>query len=988
MRPPTDMPRIRRRPARGRIIVLLVVGALLLVLVSLRGIAGFYTDFLWFDELKLTSVWRSVLGVKLALGGLFTVLFFGLLWANLAIADLIAPTYRPLGPEEQLIERYHEVVGPRAGLVRAAMAALFALVAGPGASGQWGSWILFRNHVPFESKDALFQKDLGFYVFQLPFAKFVVDWLFASLVIVAIITAVAHYLNGGIRFQTPMQKVTPQVKAHLSVLMAVLALLKAVDYYLQKYELVYSARGVVQGAGYTDVKAQLPALQLLLGISLIAAALLIYNIFRRGWVLPVIAVGLWAMLSVVVGAAIPAAVQRFRVQPTESTKELPYIDRNIKATKAGFGLRDVQTIDFAADNQVTNADLAENSATIENVRLWDPAPEVLGATYNRLQQIRNFYQFNDVDVDRYVVDGTNGPVLRQELVSARELNIGGIPSASWVNQHLVYTHGYGAVMTPSSAVEPDGKPALQLKDLPPVGQPAIGQPAIYYGQDMTGYAIVNTKQQEVDYTEANGTNHTTVYSGSGGVKIDSFARRAALALRFGDLNPMISSFVTGDSRAIYVRDIDERVRKAAPFLRFDSDPYPIIYKDRIQWIYDAYTTTSRYPYAQAADTSRLRVSSDLNTNFNYVRNSVKVVVDSYTGKMTFFVVDQNDPMIKAWRKAFPKLFTDGTNIDSDLKAHFRYPEDMFRVQTNMFGRYHIGNPVDFYSNTDAWDIAQAPGAVSNVAAVGAPATNVAGQPVQTREDRMDPYYLLMRLPEQADEDFVILQPFVPRSRDDSVKNLSAFMVAKMDPDNYGQLSAYVMPRARTVDGPALVNARINQDPDVSQQITLLDTSGSKVRLGNLLVIPIEQSLLYIRPLYVEATGTPLPQLKKVIVVFGNRVVMKDSFREAMTVMFPGSSPNTLEQKGTGQGANPSPGQTSPGGGGTTGTNPSVPTSVADLLAQASARFQAADDALRTGDLAGYQKATNEGRDLVRQATDATKTSVPPVTATATTRPAA
>jgi len=983
VRAPTDLPRIRRRPARGRILLLLIAGALFLILVSLRGVAGFYTDFLWFDELNLTSVWRSVLGVKLALGALFTVLFFALLWANLAIADLIAPTFRPVGPEEQLIERYHEVVGPRAGLVRLAVAAMFALIAGPGASGQWTAWTLFRNHVPFESRDALFQKDLGFYVFQLPFAKFVVDWLFASLVIVAIITAVAHYLNGGIRFQTPMQKVTPQVKAHLSVLMAVLALLKAVDYYLQKYELLYSTRGVVQGAGYTDVKAQLPAMQLLLGISLIAAALLVYNIFRRGWVLPVIAVGLWAMLSVVVGAAIPAVVQRFRVQPTESTKEQPYIDRNIKATKAAFGLRDVQMIDFAADNNVTSADLAENSTTIENVRLWDPAPEVLGETYNRLQQIRNFYQFNDVDVDRYVVDGE----VRQELISARELNIDGIPSASWVNQHLVYTHGYGAVLTPSSAVEPDGKPALQLKDLPPVGTPAIGQPAIYYGQVMSGYAIVNTKQQEIDYTEANGTNHTTVYTGSGGVKIDSFMRRAALALRFGDLNPMISSFVTSDSRAIYVRDIDERVRKAAPFLRFDTDPYPIIYKDRIQWIYDAYTTTSRYPYSQAADPSRLRTSSDLNANFNYIRNSVKVVIDSYTGKMTFFIVDQADPIIKAWKKAFPKLLTDGTNIDDELKRHFRYPEDMFRVQTNMFGRYHIGTASEFYNNTDAWDIAQKPGAVSNVAAVGAPVTNAAGQPVQAREDRMAPYYLLMRLPDQQDEDFVILQPFVPRSRDDSVKNLSAFMVAKMDPENYGQLSAYVMPRGRTVDGPALVNARINQEPAVSQEITLLDTSGSKVRLGNLLVIPIEQSLLYIRPLYVEATGTPLPQLKKVIVVFGDRVVMRDSFREAMTVMFPGSSPATLEQQGGGQTANPSAGQTAPAPGGT-GTAPPVATSVADLLAQASARFQAADDALRAGDLAAYQRATNEGRDLVRRATDAARASAAPATTTPTTRPAA
>jgi uncharacterized membrane protein (UPF0182 family) len=982
VRAPTDIAGRRRRPARGRILLVIIAAALFLFLISLRGIAGFYTDYLWFDELHLTSVWRSVLGVKFALGGLFTVLFFALLWANLAIADLLAPTFRPLGPEEQLIERYHEVVGSRAGLVRVAIAGAFALIAGPGASGQWGSWILFRNHVPFESKDALFHKDIGFYVFQLPFAKFVVDWLFASLVIVAIVTAVAHYLNGGIRFQTPMQKVTPQVKAHLSVLMAVLAMLKAVDYYLQKYELVYATRGVVQGAGYTDVKAQLPAMRLLLGISLIAAVLFIYNIFRRGWVLPVIAVGLWAMVSVVVGAAIPAAVQQFRVQPTESTKERPYIDRNIKATKAAFNLRDVQMNDFAADNNVTTADINNNAATIENARLWDPDPNILQQTYNQLQQIRNFYQFNDVDVDRYVVDGR----VRQELISARELNIGGIPSQSWVNQHLVYTHGYAAVLTPSNAVEPDGKPALQLKDLPPQGTPVPAQPAIYYGQDMAGYAIVDTDQKEVDYPEANGTNHTTTYTGSGGVKIDSFVRRAALALRFGDINPMISSFVTSRSRAIYIRDIDERVRKAAPFLKFDSDPYPIIYKDRIQWIYDAYTTTSRYPYSQSADTSRLDAASDLNTNFNYVRNSVKVVIDSYTGKMTFYIVDQGDPMIKAYKKAFPKLFTDGTNVDPELRAHFRYPEDMFRVQTNMFGRYHISNAGDFYNNTDAWDIAQAPGAISNATPL-IPQTNAAGQATQSREARMDPYYLLMRLPEEQTEDFLLLQPFVPRSKDDSVKVLSAFMVAKSDPNNYGQLEAFVMPRGRQVDGPALVNSRINQTPEVSSQITLLNTSGSKVRLGNLLLIPVEQSLLYIRPLYVEAEGSPLPQLKKVIVVFGDKVVMRDSLREAIGVIFPGSAPATLEQQGAGAASPP------PAGGGTTappttgGTTPTtVAPTVGDLLDQAAARFADADAALKNGDLAGYQKATNDAKDLVTRATQAARaTAAPAPTTTPTTK---
>jgi uncharacterized membrane protein (UPF0182 family) len=973
VRAPTDLPRRRRRAPKGRIILLLVAVAIFVLLISLRGIAGFYTDYLWFGELGFTSVWKSVLGAKIVLGVLFTVVFFALLWANLAIADLIAPTFRPMGPEEQFIERYHEVVGSRTGLVRVAVAAVFALIAGPGASGQWNSWLLFRSHVPFETRDPVFHKDVGFYVFQLPFAKFVVDWMFASLVIVLIITAVAHYLNGGIRFQTPMQKVTPQVKAHLSVLMAVLAILKAASYFLQKYELVYSTRGVVQGASYTDVKAQLPALQLLLGISLIAAALFIYNIFRRGWVLPVIAVGLWAMLSVVVGAAIPAAVQKFRVQPTESTKERPYIDRNIKATKTAFNLRDVQVNDFAADTNLTATDLDNNAATISNVRLWDPL--ILRQTYKRLQEIRNFYQFNDVDVDRYIVNG----VEQQTLLAARELNVAGIPSASWVNQHLVYTHGYGAVLSPSNAVEPDGKPVLQVKDLPPTGSPSPSQPAVYYSPSASGYAIVNTKQQEIDYTEASGVNHTTTYTGSGGVKIDSFLRRAALALRFGDINPLISSFVTSSSRAIYVRDIDERVRKAAPFLKYDADPYPVIYKNRIQWIYDAYTTTSRYPYSQRADTSRLDPASDLNSNFNYVRNSVKVLIDAYTGKMTFYIVDPTDPLARAYKKAFPKLFSDGSNVDPELKAHFRYAEDLFRVQTNMFGRYHIGDAASFYNNTDAWDIAQEPGAVSNAAPV-TPATDAQGQATQSREARMAPYYLLMRLPEEQREDFLLLQPFVPFSRDDSRKDLTAFMVAKSDPGNYGQLEVFVMPRQRQIDGPALVNSRINQQPEISQQITLLNTSGSKVILGNLLVIPVEQSLLYIRPLYVSAEGTPLPQLKKVIVVFGDKVVMTDSLKQSLTAIF-GNSPQTLEQQAGGQ-PPPATGQQ----GTTPAPGPTVTASVQDLLNQANTHFGAADDALRKGDLATYQKETNAARDLVQQAANASRAiSAPGPATTSTTR---
>ena len=969
MRAPTDLPRRGRSPS-ARTALVVVASVVLLLIISLRGIAGFYTDFLWFDQLGQGGVWRGLLGTKVGLAVVFTLVFFGLMWANLAIADLLAPTFRPTGPEEQLVQRYHEVVGNRTALVRVLVSAFFALIAGPGAAGQWNAWVMFRNRVEFGSADAQFGHDIAFYVFQLPFLEFVVDWLFASGVLVLVVTGVAHYLNGGIRFQNPLQRVTPHVKAHLSVLLAFLALLRAFDYILQRFELLFSDRGVVNGAGYTDVNARLPALNLLVIISLFAFALLLVNILRRGWTLPIIAVGLWTLVAVVVGAAIPAAVQKFRVEPTESTKELPYIERNIAATRAAFNL-DATQVDFGADDQLTAAELLDNEATIRNARLWDPA--VILDTYKPLQEIRNFYRFNDVDVDRYDVDG----LPTQMLVSVRELNPQGLPSASWVNRHLVYTHGYGAVATPASGVEGNGNPALRLKDLPPQGRPALNQqPSIYFGEGLGGYAVVDTQQREIDYTASDGTSHTTTYTGGGGVRMDSFLRRSALALRFGDINLLISSFIRPQSRALYVRDISERVRKVAPFLRYDSDPYPALVDGRVSWIYDAYTLTNRYPYSQRADTNRLRGASGLLADFNYVRNSVKVVIDAYTGEMTFYVVDPEDPIARAYQRAFPSLFTDGDAVPPELEAHFRYPEDLFRVQTNMFGLYHIGEPRDFYNKADAWDVAQAPDAAARSATL-APVDE--GQAQTSRAERMDPYYLLMRLPDEQREEFLILQHFVPFSRDDSARILTAFMVAKND----RSLKVYVMPRNRQVDGPAIVNSRINSDPVFSEQRTLLGREGSAVELGNLLALPIEESLLWVQPVYVKAENTPLPQLKRVIAVFGERVEMRPSLQEALAAIF-GTSPPTLEEQ-VGPRTTPappaSPGAAPPAAPSAPGA-PGAPGTVTDLLAQAAARFDAAQEAMRRDDLGAYQRETDAARDLVRRAAQAAGANAAPPPTTA------
>ena len=961
MRSPADMPRRRRRPPNR--VWLVVVGMVLFFgLTSLRGIAGFYTTYLWYEELDLTGVWSGVLGSKILLAVVFSVAFFAAMFANLVIADQVAPRFRALGPEDELVQRYRQVVGPHAGKVRIGVAVLFALLAGTGVSAQWQNWLLFRNSVDFGVTDPQFGRDLGFFVFRLPFLSFLVEWAFVAVVIIAVVTVVAHYLNGGIRIQAPAQRVTPQVKAHVSVLLAGLALIKAVGYYLQRFELSFSSRGVVDGASYTDVKAQLPALELLVIISLFAVVMFLLNIRRKGWALPVIGVGLWALISVIVGAVYPAFTQKFRVEPAEVERERPYIARNIAATREAFGIDEVQETRFEYDEELTSAGLVENAETIRNVRLWDP--QYVATTFQKLQEIRSYYRFSDVDIDRYMMDGR----LTQTIVSARELNASDLPSQSWVNRHLSYTHGFGALVAPANAVTTDGQPAFTLEDIPPKGSPELAQPRIYYGEETGGYAVVKSKQREIDFQQRDGTTAFSSYEGTGGVPLSSIVRRAAFALRFADFNMLISDLITPESRAIFIRDIGDRVRTAAPFLRYDADPYPVIVDGRLLWIQDAYTTTGRYPYAQRANIDRIPDESGLRINFNYVRNSVKVVTDAFNGSMTFYVIDDEDPILKAYAKAFPDLFTPGSETGDELRAHFRYPEDLFRVQTNMYGRYHIQAPNEFYNAGDAWDISQDPGSGSPTPSAPlstntTSTTAVAGLVATDREQRMDPTYLLLRLPNDDRESFLILQPFVPRSRGDRQQNLSAFMTAKSDPDQYGKLEAFVMPRGEQIDGPSLVDARAAADPVISREITLLDQRGSQVKLGNVQVIPIQNSLLYVRPLYVQSARNPLPEFKRAIVVFGDRAVIGNTLREALASLF-GDAPGTLEE--------------APGAGGPTPTEPTEPTEpgpgtapesveVQRLLTEAAAAYEAAQTALRAGDLAEYQRQIGIVGDRVRDA---------------------
>jgi uncharacterized protein len=979
MRAPSDLPRRPRRATRGRVGILATLVVLFILLTSVRSVAGFYTDYLWFKEIHFTSVFRGVLIVQLLLAVFFTLFFFGLMILSLTIADRIAPRFRPVGPEDELVQRYREAVGSHTGKVRIAVSAVFALFAGVGTRSQWNNWILFRDGGSFNSSDPQFHKNIGFYVFQLPFIKFLVDWLFVAIVITAVVTVVFHYLNGGIRLQSPAQRVTPQVKAHISVLLGALALVKAVSYYFERFELVLSTKHVVDGATYTDIHAELPAKTLLIVIAVIAAGLFIYNIRQKGWTLPVIAVALWGLIWVLVGGVYPAFVQAVRVTPSENVKERPYIRRNIAATRQAYGVDNVVEHQFLGSANLTAQDITGNPAnqqTLENIRLLDPV--FIKAAFIKLQEIRSYYQFNDLDVDRYTINGK----VTQTLIAVREINSADVPTG-FVNTRLQYTHGFGAALAPAneSGVNPqDGTPNFVLNDIPPQGVPPLDkQPRVYYGEALSGYVIAKSQQAELDYQDKLGKNVATSYDGTGGVPMGSIFRRIAFALRFGDLNPVISGQVTSSSRIMYVRDIQARVHKAAPFLHYDSDPYGVILNGSLAWVQDAYTLTSRYPYSQQANLERVPATSGLQSAFNYVRNSVKVVIDAYNGSMRFYVIDTTDPIIKTYMKAFPALFTPSSKMDTldpGLRAHLRYPEDLFRVQTNMYGRYHLIDPDGFYTQANAWTISQDPGSGSpSATGQGTQTFSANGQPIVSRQRRMDPTYLLTHLPGETQQTFLILQPFVPVSPSDKQQNLTAFMTAESDPANYGRIEAFITPPGQQIDGPALINAAIQQNPDISKEISLLNTQGSQVLLGNVITVPIDQALIYVQPLYVQAQNNPVPRLEDVIAVYGGQAVHGGTLNAALCQLPFGATfcaaPGGTSSPPSGQNVTPggggtTPTTTPPAGGTTTPTTPSN-LSVAALLADAQKHFDNAAAALKNGDLATYQKENGLAQQDVNRA---------------------
>ncbi|MEM9712806.1 MAG: UPF0182 family protein [Actinomycetota bacterium] len=988
----------RRGVTRGRVALVVVLIALFLFVTSIRGVAGFYTDFLWFDSLGLSAVWRTVLGTRVLLVVAFTLIFFVLMWINLAIADRLAPTTRAPGPEEELIERYQDFVGGRRMLVRSGVSLLLGLIAGTGVSGQWENVLFFFNRQEFGIEDPQFGRDVGFYVFQLPFIGFLVSWSFAAVLIVTIVTAVAHYLNGGIRLQPEEgDRVTPQVKAHISLLLGILALIKAVGYWFDRFELTLSQRGFVDGATFTDIEAQLPALNLLVLISLFAFGLLVFNIWRRGFTWPILAVGLWALVAVVAGGIYPAFIQRFRVEPAESSREAPFIDRNIEATRAAMGLDDVQIERFDYEPVLSPAEVEASRETVDNVRLLDPG--VVRDSFQRLEGVRSFYDFQDLDVSRYEIDGETVPV----VLSARELDVGGLPTRTWEATTIRNTHGYGLAVAPSNEVEPSGQPDFIVSGVPIDSETAaldIDQPRIYFGEGLGGYAIVGAETDEVDFQTEDDVVQEFRYDGEAGVGIGSFLRRSAFALRFGDLNPLISSEMQGDSRILLNRDVVDRVETVAPFLRLDADPYPAVIDGDVVFILDGYTITDRYPYAQEADRDQLTPGTGLNSDFNYIRNSVKVVVDAYDGSVVLYVVDPDDPLIQAYQDIFPDLFAEGPP-SAELEAQFRYPEDLFRVQTNMWGRYRIDVASEFYVQTGAWDVAQDPGNQLGQRSVVTEVDEETGL-ARDVDARIAPQYLQMTLPGRESAEFVLFRPFSPFSEAGNRPQLTGFMTAGSDPGSYGELIVYEIAGSAAPDNPAQFASESATTPEISRVFSLLEGDGSEIVAGNLLLVPVENSLLYVRPIYLQAQGaTPLPQLEQVIVGFEDRVVMRDTFEQALTAAVSGQAVVDETDLPDDDGADvaepepdeadPEPDEADPEPGPPTTEAPDTTTApvegtVEELLQQAAAAFAEADEALRAGDLATYQELVDQAQELVDQALDQSGNDPPPTTTTTTTEP--
>ena len=743
------------------------------------------------------------------------------------------------------------------------------------SAASWEVILKFFNATDFQIIDPIYQQDLGFYLFRLPLLDNLENWFLTLLIAALVITTVVYIFKGILLFdwkwkslliEPKWQKlITKPIKTHVSFLLAAIAIDIAVDFWLERYELLYSSQGVVWGADYTDTHARLFAFWVMVVASVLLGIWLVIATWSNKLTLPIYGIGVYAAVLILFNGTIPQLQQRFIVEPNELAKEIPYIKHNIEFTQQAYNLQDVETKNYQLSDSFNPNIIAENQATIDNVRLWDYRP--LLSTYRQLQEIRFYYKFNDVDIDRYTLNGD----YRQVMLSPREFDYSQVPSSAktWVNQRLKYTHGYGLVMNPVNEVTDDGLPVLFIKNIPPVSQVDLNikEPAIYYGELTTDYIYTGMNTSEFDYPRGD-ENAFTKYKGAGGVPINSWLRKLAYAYDKASLKILISNYFTADSRIHYYRQISERVSHVAPFLKLDNDPYMVVIDGKLKWIIDAYTTSSRYPYSEAVAHEQ-KTELITNKNTNYVRNPVKVVVDAKDGKIQFYVVDENEPVLATYRKIFPNLFQDKDTIPPEIQAHFRYPQDLFEIQAKMYLSYHMEDPQVFYNREDDWRFAT--------------------ELYDGQQEQVEPDYLIMKLPGETEEEFALILPFTPVNRD----NMIAWMAARSDGDNYGKLRLYEFPKQELVYGPFQIEARIDQNPEIAEQITLWSQRGSRVIRGDILVIPIDGSILYVQPLYLRAEKGELPELTRIIVAYDRQIVMTPSLEQSLASVFNRGDPSSI-----------------------------------------------------------------------------------------------
>jgi len=905
-----------------------VLVAVIVLLFALGRITSVIVDWAWFSSIGYVGVFWTAFATKAAL---FVVVFAVstlFLWANAALALRSAGKPRPRLPAAfDPHATVRALPGPMAGsygiplspllwrLLILALALILGLLIAMGETGRWDLILRFVYQAPYGRNDPLFDKDIGFYLFSLPVYVAVKNWLLWILLLATLMAGSVYFLHDDISLDPPPRRFSSAAIAHASALLGLYFAIKAWSYALDRYLMLYDDNGVVVGAGYTDVHVELPALWLLIVLAVVVAIVAWANVRLRTIRLVIAAPLLVFGGSFLFAEVIPGLFERFFVKPNELQQETPYIQRNIAFTREAYNLVQIAVKPFPAEQNLTFQSLKDNSGSIDNIRLWDWQP--LMDTYAQLQEIRTYYRFLDVDVDRYHLDGS----YQQVTLAARELDSSLLSAnaQTWVNLHLLFTHGNGVVMSPVTQKSAEGLPIFYLRDIPPTatGGPLITEPRIYFGQGAANYVMVKGAAPEFDYPKGNDNAYTS-YDGADGVPIGGIGWRSLFAWYFGDVNLLLSDYITSESRIMLHRNIKDRVETIAPFLQLDRDPYVVISEGRLYWIQDAYTTSAWFPYAKPEPDGG---------DINYIRNSVKILIDAYNGTVSFYVTDAADPIIATYRRIFPSLFKPFDAMPRGLQKHVRYPEDLFNIQALQYRAYHMDAPEVFYNREDLWQFPREPTAPDEMNAGG--------------ETRMAPYYIMMRLPGETQTEFFLMLPMTPSKRE----NMIAWLAARCDLPEYGKLIVYEFPKDKLVYGPFQIEALINQNTEISQQISLWNQMGSRVIRGTLLVVPIGNSILYVSPLYLRAQSGQLPELKRVIAAYGDRVVMEETLPAALTALFKGSAPVA--------------GLPAPAG--------SSPSSSADEQArQALADYDRAIDRLRAGDWAGFGTELDALRPLLEE----------------------